>query len=512
MYSARSRWFRWLAPLVLTLATLTIVHLCHCGAVLVWLSDPRYFAVGVLAVWALELAGTCWMFGVRPGWAGLRQLPRFELLALAARLVFWGVVFQFWVLFLGATAQELPFLWLKFVGPRVDVNISLVYWGMGWMTDLLAVVVVVFYGLTTARTGRLRLVSTVLVPMALSFVLFQHLYQRGGLPSFVSQEAIEAQPGVSIVYQSPEMQEHPRDICLDDGVLFLSYGCTFCPVEEKVPNLIRVDLQTDEVRELIVGPVREFSCPVGAEHLAIAPWHSESVHLVDKAELTIARSIPSGFRRYITIWEPMSLLYDPDREVVHVTNDVEPALMVFSTATGELLDVENLWEDGHITLYGTPAQSPRRDLSGDRLFFTAGPGDNLYEYDVDSASITRILALDDIAGTGLLISEATDRIWYQSSVNDALFEIALDDFEVVHAHDGRRFSRGLRLDPERGWIYLLNYFGGELLVYDPEAREYLGSIEVGGRPNAMVLVDDHLWIHSMAGAIDVDLEVAIEGL
>ena len=474
-----------------------------------WFPYPVVLTLLFVGLLFIELYATLW-FAKKPLLLShLRGLSGVEKISLGGRLLFWCVVFFIWVIFLGDISQTLPFLWIKFVGPRIDVNLILVYWGMGWMTRVAAVIAIFCYLLLTVFWRTSRLLTTMFIPGALSFFLFQFLYEKGGLASLVSEEQVLAQPGVKQIFHGGDIQRHPRDICFDQqrNAMFLSYGCTFCAIEEEVPSLIKVDLQSGESLKYYSGPIREFSCPKNADLIAVAPWHSEDVILIRRDDLQEHQRIHSHFQKYITLWEPMSLIYDPTLQKVFVTNDVEPAVISFSTTSGRLDKVLNLWTDGYISLYGTPAYSPRQPIAGKTIYFTSGPGDNLYAVDPHSLEIVKSVPLGDIAGTALLVSPSKELIWYQSSVNDQLFVIDQNDLTVKNTLKGERFSRGLLYDEKRDLLYLLDYFGGKFISMDPYTGKRYGAIDVGGRPNAMIMNNDKVFIHSMLGVLELDLSI-----
>ncbi len=455
-------------------------------------------------VLGLEIAASLHFAGRGYSMRALRSLPRRERMALAARQVFWLLAFAIWVVICGRLSRTLPFRWIMFVGPRIDVNVRLVLYGMGIYSYVAALVATAFWW----RFASWRLTSTLFVPGALGLALFWHFYEYGGPGGAVSEAALTSQPGVTLVYRSDLGQAHPRDICVDPDrdELLVTYGCTACPIEDPMPGVVRVDLATGTTQTFISGPVREIDCNNASRELPIAPWLDQRVIVLDRDDLSVVRELRPEWRGQIDIWEPMAILEDPSVGRYFVTNDVTQGVMALDAQTGAWLGHHDFWQEGRVTLYGLPAYSMVQGHPGGPVYFTSGPGENLYALDPASLEILRAARLDDLAGTGLALDEDNDRLWYQSSFDDRLLEIRASDFTVIRDLGGERYARGLVYDPGRERLYLLGYMSGTLRAIDLATGSTLWTLRVGGRPNAMEMAGDALWLNSMAGVLRVDLQ------
>ena len=493
---------RWLFPLFSALIPLVYVHSLH--ALHLWDYVPSRLLISLLflpvLVW--EWRWSRWFDG------------RVAKLWMALRLFFWTAFFVFWVLIVGYYSNLVlgageEWKWLKWVGPKIYVNIWLVLAGCGPITAVAAVLWGMGYFYLTVRQRRWRLATGILLPAALLCAEFAEFYVYGGVGGFPSSHAITSQPGVRQLFSvlslsgQTTVRNHPRDICVDDAqaTAIMSFGCTLCPTAVRYPSLVQVDLRSGSaLNTFYSGPIREFDCPPGP-FMAVAPWQDEQVFGIRKADLATAARFRPDYRSLVEIWEPMASVYDTVTQRIFLVNDVEPAVSAIDVTTGKFLGGHNLWREG-LTEYGLAAQALIQPVAGGKLYFTAGEGENLFEMDPFSLAL-RHIPLGDGAGTAL--ASDGERIWYQASLSDDISEVRIADFTVLRTLPGERFSRGLSYDKGHNVLYVLGYFTGKLSAINLDNGERLWSVSVGGRPNSMDIHGDIAWINSMAGLIRVDL-------
>lgn len=482
------------------------LHGCHVLHVLGFIEVPWIWALFLpvpLAEW--------WLSGrFSPPETGKKSRRRKRVVvptAVVLRSAGWVVAFYGWVIWPGELIQSPSWYWIKWVGPRIDVNVRLVLGG-NWPFTLLALAVgVLVYFWLVVRRRQARVFASVVFPLLLGVGVFAELYAFGGVGGLNSVAAVLAQPGVSRESRLDEAAGHPRDVCVDEArnMLFASFGCTLCRVEDRVPSVYRLDLGSGEVKSFVSGPVREFDCPAGSDFVAIAPWHDERAFLLSRDGFPAATILDPRARAHTALWEPMSTVLDEVHGRLFVANDVQQAVYVLDSSTGEWLAGLDLAKLGYITRYGVAAQSMVQPTPGGMIYFASGPGENVYELDPASMKITRTLALGDAAGTALTVDPEGQRLWYQASLLDEIFEVDLNTFTVTRTLPGERFSRGLAYDSARNLLYSLAYFSGTLSAINLDSGAVVGGVAVGGRPNALTKVGDTVWVNSMAGILKIDL-------
>ncbi|MFN7144954.1 MAG: YncE family protein, partial [Myxococcota bacterium] len=436
----------------------------------------------------------------------------------AGRMFFWTTFFVFWVLVAGHYSDLVldsgeEWRWIKFVGPRIHVNVSLVLWGMAPFTALATGVWLIVYWLVVLRRNVGRLLVSFFVPLGLYAAIFAHLYMAGGVGGLHTTAAIEAQPGVERVFGIEQIESgmtqrnHPRDVCVDTerNVLFASFGCTFCPSAVRYPTLIRYDLTTKQSQWFVSGPIREFDCPADTDFVLLAPWQDNKIFVLHRDDLKILQSITPPYETEMDIWEPMGIVLDRVNNRIVVVNDVEPAVVAVEASTGRWIGARNLWREG-LTGYGVAAQTLVQDVPGGPVYFAGGYGENLFQVDPKTLEILNHMPLDDAAGTAIAVDTPGDRLYYQASLHDTISEVRLSTFSVVRELEGERFARGLAVDKERNVLYVLGYFSGTLYPIDLTTGERgPWTLHVGGRPNSLDLRDGKVWVNSMAGVLGIDL-------
>lgn len=433
--------------------------------------------------------------------------PRGVVLATALRCALWLGLWRLWVIWPGELVQHPSWYWIKWVGPRFDVNTSLVLGG-NWPFTLVGLAIwVATYICIVTRRRHGRIFGSLLLPVGLAIGVFAELYAFGGVGGLASYGAILSQPGVHREERLSELPGHPRDVCVDveRQALFVSYGCTLCKVDTSLPSMYRLDLTSGEIRTFESGPIREFECPLGSAMIAVAPWHDDRAYLIDRDSFPKAKVLDPDWRRHTALWEPMSTALDEVHRRLFVANDVQQAIYALDIDTGKWAGSIDLGKTGAVTRYGVAAQSMVQPVAGGPVYFASGPGQNLYELDPGTFTITRSIPLNDAAGTAIAVDAVGGRLWYQASLTDELSEVDLKTFTVSRVLAGERFARGLAFDATRNALYEITYFSGKVRAFDLASGEVRWELSAGGRPNSVTLADDTLWINSMAGVLSVDL-------
>ncbi len=199
-----------------------------------------------------------------------------------------------------------------------------------------------------------------------------------------------------------------------------------------------------------------------------------------------------------------------DGNYLYIGNDVEQAVVAYNLETGQPDAVLNLHAQG-LVRFGGPVWNLVQAQKTHRLYFTSGPGENLYEVTVPSLEILQHRRFRDITGTALILDEERGVLYYQNGgLSDALYEVDLATFEVLRTFTGEGHARQILLDRERNCLYVLGYFSGRAFALDLETGRRVWTVKVGGSPHGMALDGDVLWVNSMAGVLKLDLDVLQE--
>lgn len=458
--------------------------------------------------------------------------------ALLGNLLFWGAAFAVWVGVMGWLSHRYaPFL--RWSGPEFYHHFYLVWRAEGWLTLLLLGVCVVFFLRETVFRGRLRLLTTLVLPAVLSVALFAHLTFSGGVGA-EGRPDIQAQPGVTFVFSpeqvrfgsappnDPEAADgpvvrceaddapdlarpepyrwHPRDVCVASSgdALYVSYGCSFCLEHGLRPAVLRVSLDGDDVRCFKSHNLHHIDCRPGAPHLWVAPWVSRTIYALDKADMAISKRIPWPARREMSFFQPIQILEDVDGHYLYAGTELEATLVRFDVATGEMNGMLRVPDSG-LVRWGGPLHFILQSAKTRYLYFTSGPGHSIFEANPDTMTISRALDVGDIVGTAMALDEEGGWLYYQCGVKDALYRISLATFTIDRTYEGEIHARRLALDPERNALYVLGHFSGTVFAIDLDTGERRWTRDVGGRPHGLALAGDALFAHSFAGVFRLDL-------
>jgi outer membrane protein assembly factor BamB len=463
----------------------------------------------------------------------VRKRPWRLYLSYGGNLVFWGLCFLVWVLYVGWSATAEPIV--QYYMPQFYVFSFLLWRSAQWMTLFCLALWLVSCYVIVVRWRRMRLITTVVLPVLLTVALFLQQFYFGGLGG-KDTERISRQPGVTTFLDQPELagavaeatatqrvlldaeaenrsieiKYHPRDILIDRaGEAFIAvFGCTYCNPGAgwNTPIIVRKSWATGDMR-FVLGYYNIRQIDETDDLIYAAPWYSRSIFVIDKHDLAVLQTIPNQISKKTLYWEPMAVLKDVERDVIYVGNEMNAAVLAYDLATGKLRGILDLEKGGYVGAGGT-ANSMVQSTKTRRVYFIGLPGPHdLFEMDPDTLTITRALDLDDVFGTALVIDQDKETLYYQSGYWDSLYQIDIPTFSVVREYDGVYHARRMRLDKDRNALYLLSFITGEVVCLDLASGNTLWRVDVGGRAHGLALVDDTLWVNSVAGVFRLDLPV-----
>lgn len=424
------------------------------------------------------------------------------------RLLFWLAFYLVWVGFIGSSAQAQA-QWLKWFAPQFYLQFYLVFRAEGWLTLMAFALWLSAYLLLTVRGKRWRLLTTMILPMALALALFFHLYNFGGIGGLFEGQ-VASQDGVVRVLNlralDPTIPPHPRGLCYDpkQNALFVMFGCTYCNDRILYPTIVRYDLTTGKTHSFRSSNIRQVQCDDPGDTLFVAPWYQQQVYQLSRRDLSIVALYPTSVRS-LSYWEPMSLVRDGP--YLYISNDVEQAIVAYNLALFQTSQVLNLYQQGFVQ-FGGPAWNLLQSNKTRRLYFTTGPGENLFELEAVSLRVLQHRRFHDITGTALAIDDDRGLLYYQNGgLSDDLYEIDVETFAVTRTFTGEGHARQIILDRQRNRLYVLGYFSGTVFALDRETGRRLWTRRVGGLPHGMALAGDTLWVNARPGVVELNLAV-----
>ena len=437
------------------------------------------------------------------------DIKRKWLFLLACRLLFWLIFFIIWVLFITYLSKNTQIL--AWVAPQFYLLFYLVFRGESWITLIASAIWLVIYYYYTVKGNRVRIFTTMILPMILFASLFIHLYFFGGIGGLY-ESGVFAQEGVERFFQiknidSHIVPQHPRGIYFDknENALFIMFGQTFTPSLKPYPTIVRKDLSSNSTHFFLSRNIRRIHIDGTSRHIFVAPWYQQVFYVLSKKDLSIIGNNPNQTEGLLRTWEPMDIFKDRLTNRVYIGNGVEQAFISYDLDTGRIARILHLYNQGLVDK-GGPVGNILQSKKDGMIYFTSGPGMNLFEVDPESLNITKQKSFFDITASALAIDEEGGMLYYQNGCFNALYEIDIESFEVKRTLRGEGHARRILLDKRRNCIYVLGYFSGTVFPIDLTTGKRLWTVRVGGLPHGIDLSDNTLWINSMSGVMKLDLE------
>jgi len=436
------------------------------------------------------------------------------MILLCFRLVWWFLFYWIWVdIFTHGARQSIC---MKFFVSQFYINYYLVLRGQSWLSPIVLILWIALYEWITIKKRKARIFTSMILPNILAIALFFHLYEYGGIGGW-HQNDIQYQCGVEKVFDLDDVKKnmlktnHARGIYYDhtEKVLFAMYGCTYCSRKINYITIVRKSLQSDKIHIFQSKNIRQIDIDPISKTLFVGPWYQDTLYALSTQDLSIRQQYANQIKDLIDYWEPMALLKDIQKNRLYVGNDGEQALISYDLETGKIIHILHLLQQG-LVRFGGPVWNIVQSHKTRKLYFVSGPGFNLYEIDPDTFELLKFRHCFDIIGTAIALDDQNDILYYQCGIFDAIYAIDVKTFEIINTYEGEIHARRMCLDKNNNCLYVLGYFSGKVFAVDLTTGQRKWCVHVGGSPHGMHFVNNTLWINSMAGVFQLNLETIWE--
>lgn len=518
---------KYIFPLLSVWIIVAYLHLLHCLFVLEVVTSLRVILFLFIPVIFLETIFSLLFCG-----QGLRDIIKtafWQKVAIAGRVLTWLIFFGLWAIGMGYLSkigdpsQDANYQWIKWYGPYLYLPLYLVYRAEGFITLIVLAVWLFSYWIITVKWRKLRLFTGIMIPIIFTIILSVHLYYFGGIGGLYREGRIVEQKGVGKFFDIKELEEkkgvwgrrskitrHARGIFMDEdeNAIFATFGCTLCRNRlHRYITIVRIDMLNKDVEYFVSANVRRIVCNDYSNSIFVSPWCERLIYELSKHDLSVIRTIPNQVQGLL--WEPMDVFKDIFKNRIFVGNGNEQALISYNLNTGKRQKILNFYKLGLVKRIGSVWCILQSKKTGN-LYFTVGPGENLFEVDPDSLDVLKHVNLGVGAGTALAVDDDKGVLYYQSGAKDILYEVDIETFKVKRKFKSEFYARRIRLDKKRNCLYVLGFFSGTVFPIDLKTGKRPWKIRVGGKPHGMHLSNDILWINSMAGIFRLDLETIWE--
>ena len=485
------------------------IHLLHCLHIFDIVSSRLLISVLFLPIlyfeffFSLNFPTTTPIAHISGGW----------IFFLVCRSFFWFISFVIWVLFMTFVSKHA--IVIKWFATKFHQWLWLICKAESWITLIPLTLWIFLYYYVTVEAGKLRLFTSIGIPILFSVALMFHLYLFGGIGGLKRRKVFQ-QKGVEKPFEIKKIgpytvPNHPRGVYFSkkEDALFIMFGRTYGSNKE-YPTIIRRDMKTGRMHSFISRNIRRISFDENSGSIFVAPWYEDVYFELSMRNMQIIKKCPNQVEGIIQTWEPMDIIKDVTENRVYIGNDAEQVLIAYNNETCKVEKILNLLEQG-VVKPGGPVWNIVQSKKTRKLYFTSGPGrrrfydNHLFEVDPDSFTILNQRKFFDIVGTALDIDDEKNLIYYQNGGFKPLHEIDIETFAIKRTFKGEGHARRIKLDKKRNCLYVLGYFSGTVFPIDLNTGKRPWTIHVGGLPHGMDLYEDTLWVNSMSGVLKLDL-------
>ncbi|MFH1416482.1 MAG: hypothetical protein ABIH89_10410 [Elusimicrobiota bacterium] len=430
------------------------------------------------------------------------------------KIAFWLFIYVGWVIVMPQFGDIKR--WLDFFYFSLFPMLGMVYIAESYVTLIAVIAWLTIFYFTVVRRNILRIFSSLILPVLLTYILFSHFYHLGG-PGAASIKRISNQKGVEMFYTQKDFPEknsedymhwkkiskYARDIYVDEkqNAIYTNYANTYANKphrNNKQSAVLRIDLDTKETHYINAPYTRAMG--INASSLLISPVSGREIFELSKEDLSVERRFP--IQVSVDYWEVIDIYHEQDTDSIFICNDMRPALLKYDYKTCRLTNI--LTFDGF--KYGGTVWNIGFSKKRKKLYLTGFGGDaDLFEIHPGTMKIAKELDLVRHGGSALVVDEEKSLVYFQDGGSNRLFEVDLERFEVKRVLKGEIHARRIFLDKWRNALYILSYFYGRLIAVDIETGDRLWTLKVGGKAYGLAVNKDILYVNSTAGIVKVDL-------
>jgi hypothetical protein len=438
---------------------------------------------------------------------------------LLGKLFFWYTIFLLWIVILPGLNYKHQKVLLYGINSWVWNLIPPVYVAESYLTLAALLLWMFLYYFFTVKRRRLRIVTSIIIPFIFTFLLYYHYYYLGGIGN-PSVGSIMKQTGVSIFYGKDNFPKkdyfdhnkwtkicklYPRDLYYDanENALYSNYCSSEDDTLRKMPTLLRIDMDTKDTKYFVGRYVKVFG--INNSSLLVAPAQEARIYELDRNNLSIIRTFKSQVD--LGYWKVLDIYHDLKRRCVYLSTDVDVGLYKYNFKTGKLLDsIIPEFID-----YGGGMINMTMSKKTNMIYILGYYSDyDIMEIDPEIFEIKRKLSLNtynlfSLGSSCLILDDEAGLLYVQHSLNNKLYEIDLESFKVQKIVKGEKHARRMLIDKKRNTIYQTGYLSGKLTAVDIKSGKRMWTLKVGGKPYGLELHNDKLYINSMAGIIEIDL-------
>lgn len=437
---------------------------------------------------------------------------------LSGKILFWFFIFLFWVIALPADTKGMELL------NSVVVPLSwLVYRAESYLTIVAFILWMAVYYFITVKKRKFKIFNSLILPGILTYVLYCHFYYFGGVGE-CSPDKVSRQKGVEIFYGVKDFPKEnylhytcwtkisrlfPMEIYVDtlQNAIYANYAKTHGKLsDKKTPNLLRIDLKTKKTKYVVSYYIRTFSANTAT--ILVSPWFVGKIYELSKKDLSVIRTFP--VQSDIDHWEATSIYHDPDKDYVYIATNIYARLFKYDYKTGMHM---NHIAPRDIKYGGAMWNLQVSDKTGLMYVIALLSEDDVFEIDPETLDIRRRLDLSGyggsslgLGGSSLKLDDENGLLYFQDGGTDKLYEIDIDSFKVKRVLKGEMFAQRMHIDKKRKALYILSFLYGNLFALDLETGKRRWSIKVGGKPGGLAICNDTAYVNSMAGIVKIDLE------
>ncbi|MEW6202190.1 MAG: hypothetical protein AB1546_09455 [bacterium] len=492
------------APAAVTVLTLLYFQFLHMYL---------YFGNAQFAYWlpvllippvALEIYFTS-IFEVRAyGWR------KAVIYGLITRLLFISALFYFYI-WETLRVKNTPNVYLPLLS-KFPFNFRYFWIANPKISIVIILILLIIYLFFTCRLKVFRFITTVLLPIAASLLLFQLFYhppefvqriQRDKRPDFV--EKVFPTDEYKISQNVLENLKYPRDIYVspNDEFVFAGYGSTYGFDIWNKPNVLWIDLVEKKSWHKKMDAIRRFytECP---RKIYFAPWHGSELYSFDTDKREFRKfKLPAEVAGY-PVEEINFTYYACDTQTVYMVNSRNPVIFAWDAERNKLKKTAALAGQKGMMFGDTLAMIARNHHSNSLYMIVLGRY-QMIDVDEKTLKVKRFIKLPD-GCFDILVSSDGKYIYVPGAYKGAIWQLDTKSMKVRKKFPAPIHCRRLLLSRDEKYLFASSYVTGYFVVYDINTGRKLLNIYVTPKIDGMYMTNNFLYLLGAEGLFRIKNE------
>ncbi|MEW6202189.1 MAG: hypothetical protein AB1546_09450 [bacterium] len=380
------------------------------------------------------------------------------------------------------------------------------------ISTVLILVLLIVYLFFTYKLRIFRFTTTVLLPVAASFFLFQLFYHP---PEIVQRILWDKRPDfVEKVFPTDKYKisqdmidnlKYPRDIYVtpNDKFVFAVFGSTYGDDIWNKPNVLWIDLVRKKLLQKKMDAIRRFytECP---QKIYFTPWHGSEFYSFDTGEKKFQKfKLPAKVAGY-PVEEINFTYYACDTQTVYMINSRNPVIFAWDVRQNKLKKMAALVEQKGV-MFGDSLATIVRNHHTNSLYIMTLARYQMIEVDERTLEVKRFIKLPD-GCFDISVTSDGKYIYMASAYKGAIWQVDATSMKVRKKFPAPVHCRRVAISPDEKYLFASSYVTGYFVVYEINTGRRLMNIFVSPKIDGMYMTDSFLYLLGAEGLFRIKHE------